>query len=1090
MLRVFQSPSAAERITAANAFIQSFAPATELLLVCSSREGVDDLVRGLAHASRATFGLHRLSLTLLAARLTIGKLAGAGLAPGSTIGAEALAARAAYEAMVRHDLQYFAPIAKFPGFARAAATTIGDLRAAGIPAEKLKTVEESGLDNASLLERFEEQMNDASVADRTILLQTALEEVRAGAEFARHPQLFLDVPVHSVIERAFLIELASVSKEVLFTCPAGDLRTLENLKTIPGIQESLMPTAPQGSSLARLGFYLFTESVPPEGKPDDEVVFFSAPGEERESIEIARRILAEAERGIPFDRMAVLLRAPQNYSSLMEAALRRAGIPAYFARGSRRPDPSGRALLALLACAAEDLSARRFAEYLSFAQVPNLAQDGIPLQSEDNFVPPEDDALGSAASAFTAPTQDAPKTDDVHQLDDSDAPELAGALRTPWKWEELLVDATVIGGKERWARRLEGLENQFKQELEEYSKEEPESPRVEAVRRKRRNLQHLRAFALPVIDVLGKLPESATWGEWITSLEKLVPNVLRKPERVLAVLADMKPMGPIASVPLDEVQNVLQHWLANLQQQAPESRYGRVLVATPEQARGRSFDIVFVPGLAERMFPQKLREDPLLLDKLRRQLSSNLSVLRDRSQQERLLLQIAVGAASRRLYLSYPRLEVAEARARVPSFYALDVARSITGHVPDYEALAREAEVVGASRLAWPAPHKPSEAIDNAEYDLSTVWPLLNTNEPRAGRLAYVMRLNSYLARSLRGRWARWQDKWSEYDGLVTQRPSIIKNLESQRLAARPYSVSALQNFAACPYRFLLSAIYRLEPREEPAPLEEMDPLTKGAIFHRIQAELQRALKDKGLLPVKAGQLSKALKILDQTVKRVVNEAYEELAPAIDRVWMDAIEAMRSDLRVWMQKVADEDGWVPIHFEFGFGFGASAGRDPDSLPDPVALSGGALVHGFVDLIERSDDGKTLRVTDHKTGKDRTKKGLVVGQGESLQPAVYGLAVEAALKRAVAEGRLFYCTADGGFGERSVPLDPIARQSAEFVLRTIDDGIAAPFLAAAPREDACVYCDFQEVCGPYEELRFARKKEIPPLVQLKAMRDLA
>src|SRR5438094_10144499 len=121
--------------------------------------------------------------------------------------------------------------------------------------------------------------------------------------------------------------------------------------------------------------------------------------------------------------------------------------------------------------------------------------------------------------------------------------------------------------------------------------------------------------------------------------------------------------------------------------------------------------------------------------------------------------------------------------------------------------------------------------------------PLLNTNQPRAGRLAHVMNLNSHLRRSLRGRWARWQEKWSEHDGLVMKRPSIVEILESQLLTARPYSVSALQNFAACPYRFLLSAIYRLEPREEPAALEEMDPLTKGRLFHRIQAQLQRELE-------------------------------------------------------------------------------------------------------------------------------------------------------------------------------------------------------------------------------------------------------
>ena len=41
---------------------------------------------------------------------------------------------------------------------------------------------------------------------------------------------------------------------------------------------------------------------------------------------------------------------------------------------------------------------------------------------------------------------------------------------------------------------------------------------------------------------------------------------------------------------------------------------GRVFVGGPQQARGRTFRVVFVPGLAERMFPQHPHEDPLLLD--------------------------------------------------------------------------------------------------------------------------------------------------------------------------------------------------------------------------------------------------------------------------------------------------------------------------------------------------------------------------------------------------------------------------------------------------------------------------------------------
>jgi ATP-dependent helicase/nuclease subunit B len=1087
MIRTFYSYSAHERISAAAEFVRSFPPATELVIIGAGRDAVDDFVREL-RPSPASFGLHRFSLTQLATQLARNRLAMRGVVPGTAVGAQAVAVRATYEARARQRLRYFSPVAGFPGFARAATETLAELRAAGIAAHALERLGESGPDNATLLESFEQQMKEASVADRTVVLRTALEELQSGGDLVRHPLLFLDVPIHSPVEREFVTSLAAISQQVLVTCPAADLGTLRNLDGM-GTKDSGARAPSADSSLERLGLYLFSEAVPPPGEVDDGVVFFSAPGEERECVEIARRVLSEASQGIPFDRMAILLRTPESYASLLESALARAGIPAYFAHGTRRPDPSGRALLALLACAAEGLSARRFAEYLSFAQVPKLAEDGTAGNQQLPFVLPEDDALGPLTAGQTGIVPGAVAGEADSPPDHPGRPELAGTLRAPWKWEQLVVEAAVIGGKRRWTRRLDGLENQFLFELGAMVEKEPDSPHIEALERQLRHLRHLRTFALPVIDELAALPEAATWGEWTAALERLVPKVLRRPERVLAVLADMRPMAPVDSVPLAEVRIVLDDWLANLQQEPPESRYGRVLVSTPEQARGRSFDVVFVPCLAERMFPQKLREDPLLLDQQRKELASDLRLLNDRSQHERLLLQLAVGAARRRLYLSYPRLEVAEARPRVPSFYALDVVRSITGNVPDYENLARKAELSGSSRLAWPAPRDPFQAIDDSEYDLAKIWPLLNTEVPRAGRLTHILKLNACLARSLRSRWARWQPPWSVYDGLFSKRQSIAEILERHRLQARPFSVSGLERFAACPYRFLLSEIYRLEPREEPAPLAQLDPLTKGRLFHRIQAQLQRALQDRGLLPVRAAELPSALELLDRIVDSSARQAYEDLAPAIDRVWQDGIESMRADLRIWLRKVAEQDGWVPVHFEFGFGFPPNEERDAASRSDPVVLAGGSKLHGVVDLIERSEDESRWRITDHKTGKDHTRKGLVVGKGEYLQPVFYALAVEAALERTVIEGRLFYCTTAGGFSERSIPLDPLARRSAEVVLRTVDNTIASCFLVPAPREQACDYCDFQAVCGPYEQIRLGRKQEISPLVQLRTMRDL-
>jgi ATP-dependent helicase/DNAse subunit B len=68
--------------------------------------------------------------------------------------------------------------------------------------------------------------------------------------------------------------------------------------------------------------------------------------------------------------------------------------------------------------------------------------------------------------------------------------------------------------------------------------------------------------------------------------------------------------------------------------------------------------------------------------------------------------------------------------------------------------------------------------------------------------------------------------------------------LAAQRLTVRSYSLSALQRFSACPYQFVLGAFYRLQPIELPEPIQRLDPLTRGSLFHEIQARFFRTLKE------------------------------------------------------------------------------------------------------------------------------------------------------------------------------------------------------------------------------------------------------
>ena len=1115
-----RSASAAARLAAAHCFVESLPPASEALVVGASRDAVDDFVRENAARRGAAFGLHRFSLRRLATRIASSRLAARGLAPATRLGAEAVAARAAFEEAGRGALDYLAPIAGLRSFGRTLASTLEDVRGGGVEAGALSACGAVGADLDALSREYARQLDEARLVDLPELYRLAAAVAEAGEPVdvpLDVPVVLLDVPVHDRAARDLVAALAGRATRLLATVPRGDDRTWAALARLPHA-EAAPPSEPAGpqTPLARVRTRLFEPIAAPEadaGPAGDEVSLFSAPGESRECVEIARLVQKEAAKGVPLDRMAVVLRSPQVYSGLLETALRRAGVDAWFVRGTRAPDPAGRAFLALLACAAEQLSARRFSEYLSLGQVPEPDPEGAPPVDRARWVPPAeaDQVLPGAALPVQGSLFDLADLDPDHDEPDPDAPPdaddrpvVGGTLRAPWHWDRLLVESAVIGGRDRWSRRLTGLERELRLRLEECAADDPRSPRAQRLERDLGDLGHLRRFALPVMDRLDAFPGEAPWGDWLDRLEALAPMVLRRPDRVLATLGELRPMAGVGPVSLTEVRDVLAERLTELQAEPPARRYGRVFVGGPEHVRGRVFDVVFVPGLAERMFPQKPRQDPILLDDVRRRLNApggaapsplGLPVRDDRAARERLLLRLAVGAAARRLHLSYSRLELGESRPRVPSFYALDLERARTGRVPDFAITEREAFERVESRLAWPAPKDPGDAIDDVEHDLAVLGPLLrqlDAPEPR-GRARYLLTLEPALRRSLLTRWARWTTRaWSHYDGIYRPEAAARAALAAQRLTARPYSVTALQRFAACPYQFLLAAIHRLQPREEIAPLERLDPLTRGRMFHEVQAELTRLLEARGRLPVTRDRLAEAWALLDETLDGLAARYRDDLAPAIDRVWVDEIEKLRLDLKGWLQQVADEDGeWVPIRAELGFGFAPGPGRDPRSQAEPVRFDGGWKLHGVVDLVEaraRPTAAGELRVTDHKTGKDRTAERMVVGHGEVLQPVLYGLAVEQALGRPVAESRLFYSTLSGGYGVRSVSLDDTARRYAAEVLsivdRAIDDGVILP----APRRDACKWCDYRVVCGPWEETR-ARRKDDTKLVDLQALRRL-
>ncbi|HEY2733773.1 MAG TPA: hypothetical protein VGI70_07295, partial [Polyangiales bacterium] len=586
--------------------------------------------------------------------------------------------------------------------------------------------------------------------------------------------LAIDVAVSHPAEAAFVRAIADAPANACACLPIGDQPSLDAFRNAFGDRREERTLEPlETHDLARLQRRLFAPaSARAPLEPNARVKIVSSPGEGRESVEVARGILAAAARGVPFDKIAVVVRAVESYRVVLEEALARADIPAHFADGVRRPAAVGRAFCALLACAREGLSARRFAEYLSLGVA---AADG-------------------GGSSFVSPR----------------------------RWERLLVEASVVGGRARWTRRLRGLARTLEQRIASLDLDDPQR---ESQQRDLELLGQLERFAFPVLDALQSLPHGRTWGEWLSALDALARLSLDAPESVCEKLTELAPLAPVGPVSLETVQGILSPRLRSVIVRSSGPGAGRVFVASLDDIRGRSFESVFVLGIAEKVFPARIAEDPLLPDRVRRALTPAPRTIADRVAMERLGLRLAIGAASEHVVLSFPRFDQEHNRPRVPSFYGLEVLQAIHGVLPAFDELTRRAELGAAARMGWPAPKDAAQAIDAAEYDLAILDRWLSGGEARIGAARYLLNANPHLARALRFRFRRWQSpRFTAADGFIVQDPIAQGLLQSQALGARAYSATALALFESCPYKFYLHAIARVAPREEQSEVAELDP--------------------------------------------------------------------------------------------------------------------------------------------------------------------------------------------------------------------------------------------------------------------------
>ena len=127
------------------------------------------------------------------------------------------------------------------------------------------------------------------------------------------------------------------------------------------------------------------------------------------------------------------------------------------------------------------------------------------------------------------------------------------------------------------------------------------------------------------------------------------------------------------------------------------------------------------------------------------------------------------------------------------------------------------------------------------------------------------------------------------------------------------------------------------------------------------------------------------------------------------------IEDLRTDLRGWLQQVAqNDDDWKPLHFEFALRAGGASGPRSSQHSEEAVLTEGVRLRGSIDLVEKHVATRRAAGDGSQDREASREDSGVYGRRASAAAAALRAGGGAAVRANVESGRLFYATQRGGY----------------------------------------------------------------------------
>ena len=422
------------------------------------------------------------------------------------------------------------------------------------------------------------------------------------------------------------------------------------------------------------------------------------------------------------------------------------------------------------------------------------------------------------------------------------------------------------------------------------------------------------------------------------------------------------------ALPLREWLPILEAGLANLTVGVIPPALDQVLIGAIDRARNPDLKLALVLGVNETIFPAAPAAPTILTDADRDEMSPRAGAtgpdLRERLARERYLGYIACTRASEKLVVTFSRHN-ADGKTLNPSPFIAHLRRIFPGL--EIEEFSGEIKLADGEHVSEIAPRLIE--MQKAEYRKQNWSELL--------QLPALVEWMENL-RALR-----------EPDSTENLSPALAEKLFGPTLHS---SVSRLEEFAACPFRFFVHSGLRAEERK----VFELDAREQGSFQHEVLKMFHRQLSAEGkrwrdITPPDARErVSKIATVLAPNYRDGLLRT-DERSRFTARVLAESLQDFVETLVTWMRGQYEFDPAV-AELEFGFGAGGAPAWEID-----LGAGHKLTLRGRIDRVdlcpdkEGRDDRALCVVMDYKSGRQKPDK-ILVEHGVQLQLLAYLAAI--------------------------------------------------------------------------------------------------